>query len=341
LHSFFAINRLSAYIDGELPDNEAAEVERAIAADPSVRDEYQRMLSTVELLRTRGPLQAPPTLHGAILARVADEPDPVVGFWARLLAPFHAIPMEAVGVVFAVVAVVVLINQKPGMDAPPADPAPAAVERAEEAAPPPLEQALPQQPPKLASRPEQPAPPAPEAGLPAKPMGTSAARTGSGVGTQGAETTQAKGGDKSGGKKAPSKKDARVQKVTPPKQAYEPEWEQQGDDHSTGYGEPNALQTRPYYYRLDPRDQHGLRELRKLAARYGGSLKYLDGRAFQDQTLQDGDLVDLRADVPSDQVEAFVAALKQLGLVVPIASYDGSLHGGGMTQVRVQVRFNP
>jgi negative regulator of sigma E activity len=334
LHSFFAINRLSAYIDGELPDSEAAEVERAIAADPSVRNEYETMLSTVELLRTRGPVQAPPSLHSLILARVADEPDPVVGFWARLLAPFHAIPMEAVGVVFAVVAVVVLINQEPGVDSPPADPAPLSVEAFE--GKPDTESVVTQPPPKLASRPDQPAPPSPEAGLPAKPMGASAARSTRGGSEDVTQKNDKSNSKRSAGKQAPQQQ----QKIAPPKQAYSPEWEQQGEDHSTGFAEPETLYNQPYYYRLDPTDQHGLTNLQRLASKFGGSLKYVDGRAFQPHVLQDGDLMELRADIPSDQVAGFASALKQLGMVVPMQSDGARLHAG-MTQVRVQVRFNP
>ncbi len=342
MQSFFAINRLSAYIDGELPDSEAAQVERAIAANPAVREEYERMLSTIELLRTRGPVQAPPSLHASILARVADEPDPVVGLWARLWAPFQALPMEAVGVVFAVVAVVILINQEPGLEPPPPETLayPMAAERMERERS--LETETPQKPPELAARPDQPAPSAPEAGLPPKPMGTSAARS-----TTPSDTTK-KGANEQGrpvsSKKSVAKEvESKNPKVIPPKQAYEAEWEQQGKDQSSSFGGNDTLlsqlQNQPYYYRLDPSDQHGLESLQRLAAKFGGSLKYADGRPFQSRILQDGDLMELQADIPSDRVTAFTEALKQLGMVVPMQS-DGAQLYAEMTQVRVQVRFN-
>ncbi len=341
MHSFFAINRLSAYIDGELPDNEAAEVERAIASDPSVRIAYEQMLDTVETLRSRGPVKAPPDLHALIMARVADEPDPAVGWWARFWAPFRAMPLEAVGVVFAAVAVVVLINQRPGMDTPPADPAPMAVEETvsrDEAEP------QPQEPPRLASRPEQPAPPAPEAGLPAKPIGSSAARRSSAAKSSATSSSKSDSQKKSAASKGGADKATySQQKVVPPKQAYEAEWEKQSTDagYGTNIDEPSTLRNQPFYYRVVPHDAHGLQQLQKLASKYGGSLKYLDGRTLRPQTLTDGELLEVRADIPSDQVEAFAAALQQLGLVTRIQSDANDLHGGGMTQVRLQVQFNP
>lgn len=341
MHSFFAINRLSAYIDGELPDSEAAEVERAIAADPTVRDEYDRLLETIELLRTRGPMLAPPTLHAAILDRVAEEPDPVAGFWARLLAPFRAIPMEAVGVVFAVVAVVLLINKQPGVDAVPS-PAPVATDQSVAPPPPPAEETA-QQPPRLASRPDQPAPPQPEAGLPAKPFGASKGRAESTSGRGGSPPVTTVSDKREPSPKSASKKSAsepQQQKSAVPEEAYVAPWEQQGQDYTSSGDGDNRLVNVPYSYRLDPSDQHGLESLKRLAAKHGGSLKHPNGAAFAPHPLQEGQLVQVRADIPLDRVEDFVAALRQLGVLVPMASGDNGLHAG-VAQVNIQVRFEP
>ncbi len=352
MQSFFAIHRLSAYIDGELPDHEAAEVERAIAADPQVRDEYERMLFTVDLLRTRGPVQAPPHLHAAILERVADEPDPVAGFWARLLAPFRAIPMEAVGLVFAVFAVVILINQDHSLEAP--EPEAAVSEK--------LRKNLQDVPESVAVQPsgskrsmeigqsDQMAPPQPEAGLP--PQTTRSTR-GQG-GKQAERSASPKGRDpqgKTSQKMAPptpekqrsQKEEKSSRKIVPPDQAYVAEWEQM--DEGVGSTSQDALalySPEPVFYRLDPKDEHGLLQLQKLVQGYGGSLKTLDGRAFTPRVLSiEDNLEDLRVDVPAENVQAFVAALGRLGLVTPIETQDSKMFGGGIVQVRIQVLYNP
>ena len=47
---FFARNRLSAYLDGALTERESAEIAEALAADPSLRGEYEAMKTAVDLL---------------------------------------------------------------------------------------------------------------------------------------------------------------------------------------------------------------------------------------------------------------------------------------------------
>jgi len=349
VHSFFAINRLSAYIDGELPDHEAAAVEQAIAEDPSVRDEYTRMLSAVELLRNHGPVEAPPHLHAAILAKVADEPDPVGGFWARLLAPFRLVPMEAVGVVFAVVAVVVLINKQPGLDAP-LDPAPRLPVVADEA--PKSPEAAPDaatageapRPPQVLVHEGQPAPPAPEAGLPPKPLGKSRGAALPDDPPPSKEKAAPEGRYEPQDKKSSASSASRKSQV--PEEPYVPAWDQepvQQQSQAPGSDDPNVLYSpAPVYYKLAPRDAHGLKELQKLAARYGGTLKTLDGRAFVPRTLSvDDDLDEIRADIPVQNLEAFLQALLQLGHVTPIESPERPLYGGGIVQVRIQVLYEP
>ena len=72
MDAFFAKNRLSAYLDGSLPEGEAIEVEQALAADPALRAEYEGMRRALKLLREVGPVSAPPDLHSRIMARVAE-----------------------------------------------------------------------------------------------------------------------------------------------------------------------------------------------------------------------------------------------------------------------------
>lgn len=110
------IEQLSAYLDGELTEGEITELEHRLARDPSLQSELDAMRSAVDLLRTHGPVQAPPALYGDILRAVENEPMPG-GFWAWLQRPF-GLPLPAValgGVAVLVVGVAVtgtvVVNQ--------------------------------------------------------------------------------------------------------------------------------------------------------------------------------------------------------------------------------------
>lgn len=96
--------QLSAYLDGELTNAEIAELEHRLARDGELRAELDQLRAAVDLLRTHGPVQAPPQLYGDILRAVENEPAPG-GFWAWLSRPF-GLPLQAVAV--AAVAVLVI-----------------------------------------------------------------------------------------------------------------------------------------------------------------------------------------------------------------------------------------
>lgn len=111
MKEFFASNRLSAYIDGELTAAEMAEMDRALRENPPLQQEYERLLATVEYVRSAGPVQAPADFHSKILAATANEPMPG-GFWRRFRGFFAGIPMETVAVAMAAVLVTIVIGQK-------------------------------------------------------------------------------------------------------------------------------------------------------------------------------------------------------------------------------------
>ncbi|MFK7929260.1 MAG: sigma-E factor negative regulatory protein [Myxococcota bacterium] len=98
-----ATEQLSAYLDGELTDAEITELEHRLAQDPALRDELDQLRGAIDLLRTHGPAQTPPSLYGDILAAVADEPMPG-GFWTWLQRPF-GLPLPALAVAFVAVLV--------------------------------------------------------------------------------------------------------------------------------------------------------------------------------------------------------------------------------------------
>lgn len=110
MNEFFARERLSAYIDGELSASEMAEVDAALQRSAELREEYDRLVATVDYVRDHGSLTAPPDFHARVLAAVEDEPMPG-GFWLRLKAFFTPVPMESLAVAVAAVLVAVLVGR--------------------------------------------------------------------------------------------------------------------------------------------------------------------------------------------------------------------------------------
>ncbi|MCP4810835.1 MAG: sigma-E factor negative regulatory protein [Proteobacteria bacterium] len=110
MNEFFARERLSAYIDGELSASEMTEVDQALQRSAELREEYEQLVSAVRFVNDHGTLQAPPDFHKKVLAAVEDEPMPG-GFWLRVKAFFTPVPMESLAVAVAAVLVAVLVGR--------------------------------------------------------------------------------------------------------------------------------------------------------------------------------------------------------------------------------------
>ena len=127
MDEFFARNRLSAYIDGELSDTEMAEVARAIEEQPEVRQAYRELLDAVELLREHGPVQAPSRFHADVMRRVEELPA-ARGWFSWLLRPLGRYPMQGLGVAVVAAAVLLLVFRGPDFgDLSSPEPAPVTV----------------------------------------------------------------------------------------------------------------------------------------------------------------------------------------------------------------------
>lgn len=100
--------QLSAWLDGELTDLEAAEIERELDRNPLLRAELDELRDVRELLRTHGQAQAPDDFLAKVLARTENEPLPANDptFWRWLRRPF-GVPIEALAVAAAALLVVV------------------------------------------------------------------------------------------------------------------------------------------------------------------------------------------------------------------------------------------
>lgn len=96
--------QLSAYLDGELPPTEAAEVDRRLKAEPDLRCELDQIRQTVELVRAHGPATMPESVRLAIVGAVAQEPIPRASSFGALRA--FGVPIQ--GLAVAAVALVVV-----------------------------------------------------------------------------------------------------------------------------------------------------------------------------------------------------------------------------------------
>ena len=67
---FFARNRLSALIDGDLSEEEEQELRAAVAADPALAAELAQMEEALGLLRDVGPTRAPAGFEARVMAEV-------------------------------------------------------------------------------------------------------------------------------------------------------------------------------------------------------------------------------------------------------------------------------
>lgn len=72
-HDETAIEQLSAYLDGELPSDQAEAVEARLANDSSTRLHLEGLRRVVDGLRQNEPPPPPPTLHHAVAHRIEIE----------------------------------------------------------------------------------------------------------------------------------------------------------------------------------------------------------------------------------------------------------------------------
>jgi len=117
-----ADERLSAYLDGELTDEEVEHLEADLARDAALRAELKRLRAVVRFLHDEGPVRAPLGFHNAVMARIDEEHPVRAPWWAWLRRPF-GMPMEGLAVA-AVALLVLAVVGWPGGEAPPEGEAP-------------------------------------------------------------------------------------------------------------------------------------------------------------------------------------------------------------------------
>ncbi len=341
-----ANDQLSAFLDGELDDAEAAAVEAALEGDEGLRDELTQLKSVQRLLRTHGPARAPEGFAARVIAAAAEE-DNVVAFpwWRR---PF-GVPVE--GVLIAAAAALVLIVALPRGEAVDGnDPAPAVgIER--EA---PAKNSVAKDVPKDGTADDDAVADATD--------GQELALGAKGRGMGGGGTAEAK----DAGATAPSPKEAPVLKkelVAPKPAPTKGATEGVGgldagtaDNGATEAGggtdgaegvpfkgngagaadvEDPTMAASGVAIDLYSEDEDILRQLQVLASRHGGVLRDRAGNAIQVGILQ-ADVTELDVDVPSDQASAFTKALS--GLDAKVTSTGNSTLTAGPS-IKLPIRI--
>jgi negative regulator of sigma E activity len=324
MDSFFARNRLSAYLDGALSEAEAAEVSEAVEHDPELRAEFEALQHAVEVLRREGPVQAPVGFHARVMERVRDEPAPG-GVVVQLRRVFTRVPVEALALAAAAAVVLVVIGGKPDL---PADDTTSAARNLQlpssgspDAAGPSSSGST-----RQATAPEPGPAPAQTKGTPNPPSPKAAPAV---------DDAEQKRGRKN---EAAKKKSA-----TTPSEPMQAEWEKtpQVGDYDAGDAATKALAT-PHGYRLTVRDENTLYSMAQLAERYQGSIRDMAGRTLRPRalTLED-DYAQLLFVVPNDKEAVVHGDLRALGGAEVVPPSTTPLTSADRAVFVVEVRYQP
>ncbi len=328
MDTFFARNRLSAYLDGELSAAEAREVEAAVARDAGLRAELEEMRGAIELLRAEGLVSAPVGFAGRVRERVDAEPMRVGWrLWVTQIRP------EAIMLAAAALLVVVYVGHR-RENPPPAIPGTEAVatggafggdeggiDGSLEAAPAPEVQA--------ASSPSQE---------------HDAVASGSTLSNDGVLGNEVPGA----GQAEPPKTQSLAERLPKPKSAnhgetvepWQPEWEKEAVEQAPEAmpQEINFYAPAPFRYRVTARDGRALKTLAAIAAELGGELQDSRGRPVAAWSLEEGDSRSVRVAVPAYNAAALAARLREVGEVETIVQKD-TLLADPNADVPVQVEL--
>ena len=331
MDSFFARNRLSAYLDGELTQAESREVEAALARDASLKAEFDAIRHAVDLLRGEGMVDAPRGFADRVRARTDREPMPLG--WRRWVRQIRLEPVLLAAAACLVVAYVGHRKELPEL-APPTDGiATAGAFGADD--PPAVELA-----PAAANAPV---------------AGVASSNTVDNDGVLGNEAKPAAKMD-IGAYDVPKQQSMASSKPRNKKQAldveqWQAEWEKDAP-LNTGQatsGGPGALNTgenavaevqffspAPFRYRVAANDERGLKQLEAIARDLGGELQDSRGGRVAAWMLEEGDSRKLRVVVPAYNASALAARLREIGTVETIKESE-TLVKDANTDVPVQV----
>ena len=350
MKEFFATNRLSAYIDGQLSDAEMAEVEKSIRENPSVRSEYNRMLHAVELVRNQGPVSVPEGFRERLEARLAVERAPKPRLrW--LPAPLRRLPLEAIGLAMAAILVVSVIQRDPASEGESAEEAETV---AKEEANTPL------------STEERPAVHQNVMGSPDSEAGESAAAE--------PPLSEASGAERSARQKEAVVRSPESASVSKGKQAqaeapgmgilpqlqdgsgstsaapadetvdWEDQYQEAGGAAALAEMETSlpSVSMGPVRYRLYPKSSEVLWQIQRIAERYGAQLQKSNGASMAPYSMTtEMNYANLKLRMSPQRMESFVTALRELGAMSLVEQEETRLYGGGMMELELEVQFEP
>lgn len=301
MDTFFARNRLSAYLDGTLSDAESVEVSEAIEADVELRREFESLQQAVELLRREGPVEAPAGFHARVMESVRDEPAPG-GVVVRLRRLFTRVPVEALALAAAALVVISVVGGRPG-DQTSADDA---VTAAKGLSLPSSEEQT-----RQAAAPEPaPAPVTQNMSTDPPPASTESRRN----------------------KKEPARVQSKKAEVALPQEPLQTEWERQPQAGEYAGGDRNGDMATPFAYRLVVRESNTLYSMNSLASQYQGKVSDSRGRALKPRPLtEEDDYASLLISVPQERANALHGDLASMGgeriappATAPMIGTDGS-----------------
>ncbi len=328
MDAFFARNRLSAYLDGELTAAEARDLEAALSRDPALRVELDELRQAIDLLRDGGIVDPPLGFADRLAARLEAEPMPV-GWrrWIRQLRP------EAVMLAAAAAMVVVYVGNRdelPNLSVPVETPVLVgkAFDNGEEA---PATQGPEAVPPSAATPSELPG--GNRAAKPAEYASSAA------DGVLGNES-----------RKAPAKSQSLAERLPGPKAAqpgaepWRAKWEVDPEVESANTATPNTATSAqfvsppPFRYRIVASNDLALKTLARIAGDLGGELQDSRGRPLAAFQLESGTSSSVRVAVPAHNAARLAERLRELGSVEALKE-TGNLLAEPNADIPVQVEL--
>jgi negative regulator of sigma E activity len=354
MDDFFVKNRLSAYIDGELPENEMAEVARAIEENEELRAECERMRFAIRLLKEHGPSKAPPGFHAIVMTRTDGLPLPRT--WRDVfLTSLMKLPRE--GMVLAAAAAIVLVVIWRMPEQAPAPPT------GDEAAAPTAERAQEE----LAREVDAPSQKLSQQAALEKALDSSSL-PGSAAGrkTPPAEIESLLGLGSRGPSARPEASrtgspklgQMRMPTVTPPDEPYEAPWEKEEDlakrdgvrarisladpEQGASSGAETLATLAPIAYRLYPTSSDALRAIVTFTERLGGQALGTNGKPLKPFLLSDErNHARMILRIPPGRLDALEPYLKQVGGVSEVSRPLEEMFAGPTVDVEVEILYRP
>lgn len=348
MDAFFARNRLSAYIDGELSQAEAREVEAALSRDATLKAEYDSLRYAIDLLQGEGLVEAPRGFAEAVRARTDREPMPLG--WRRWVRQIRLEPVLLAAAALLVVAYVGHRKDLPEL-APPNEGIASAGAFAKDLDEPDLAAAAGASP-EAAGPGVNPEEPRQEVVASANSLDND--------GVLGNEVKPAAKASKES--YDPKQQSMAPQKSSGKKQALEveqwqPEWEVDspantasagnsasgntaGGSGSANTGEVQFFSPAPFRYRVVANDEKGLKQLEAIAKELGGELQDSRGGRVAAWMLEEGDSRKLRVVVPGYNASALAQRLREIGTVETIKENETLVKdANSAVPVQVDVSF--